>query len=145
MEELIEMVKEMLETGSASSIANASGVNQITIGKIKNGKADKVNSKTMDRLTALHEDWKAGNVELPKRKKRGSGAGGASTGTRVPKGLTIDQQIAQKEKELENIQKIQDEIAFLKKKKQLQDKHNAEIQALQAEHKEEMDALEAEK
>ncbi|MFZ1731525.1 MAG: hypothetical protein WAV84_15465 [Bacteroidota bacterium] len=140
-----EMVKEMAEAGSARQVSEASGVNYISVGNIRNEKQLKISKTMSDKLDQTYQDWKAGKISFsPSSRGRKPG----STGTRKPRvakertgELTLDQMIKLKEKELADVEKIKQELDILKKKKGLQEKHDAEMQALVAKHKQEMDAL----
>lgn len=64
---------------SAAAIAKLGGVNQITIGNLKNGKASRITDKVHDRIMSLKRRIDAGEVEQPKRGRKAA-AGKAAAG-----------------------------------------------------------------
>lgn len=72
----MRMLEEMIARGwSAAAIAKLSGVNQITVGNIKNGKASRVTDKVHDRIAGLKARIDAGEVETPRRGRKSAGSG----------------------------------------------------------------------
>ena len=72
---------------SAAAIAKLGGVNQITIGNLKNGKASRITDKVHDRIMSLKRRIDAGEVEQPKRgRKAAAGKAAAGKGSPSPAG-----------------------------------------------------------
>lgn len=67
----MQQLEEMIARGwSAAAIAKLSGVNQITVGNIKNGKASRVTDKVHDKIAGLKARIDAGQVEMPRRGRK---------------------------------------------------------------------------
>lgn len=67
----LKYLRDMMANGwSASAIAGQSGINQITVGKIKNGKASRVTDKVFQKIAELKKRVDAGEAEVPKRGRR---------------------------------------------------------------------------
>jgi transcriptional regulator with XRE-family HTH domain len=67
----LKYLRDMMAKGwSASAIAGQSGINQITVGNIKNGKASRVTDKVFQKIAELKKRIDAGEAEMPKRGRR---------------------------------------------------------------------------
>jgi transcriptional regulator with XRE-family HTH domain len=67
----IRLLEEMISQGwTAAAIAKGSGVNQITVGNIKNRKASRVTEKVYDKIAAFKQRIDAGLEEKPKRGRK---------------------------------------------------------------------------
>lgn len=67
----IQHVHDMLDNGwTAAAISKASGVNQITLGNIKNRKATRITDKVYQRIAEMKAKVDAGQLEPPKRGRK---------------------------------------------------------------------------
>jgi hypothetical protein len=82
-------VHTLLENGwTATAISNASGINQITLGKIKNESAKRITDKVYQRIADLKAKVDAGQVEPPARGRKSAGKKalkGTAKGTSIPR------------------------------------------------------------
>ena len=127
-------LKILIEKGwTASAIAKESGINPLTIGNIKNGKSKGISDRVFSSIYGLRENFEAGKVEMPVRKRRGPSVKGkkattpSKKSTRKPKSkpkLTdLDREIAQIEKQIEDLTMLEKKLDYLKKVKALQEEY----------------------
>jgi len=73
LELAVKHVHDMLDNGwTAAAISKESGVNQITLGNIKNRKAQRITDKVYQRIADLKAKVDAGKVTPPKRGRKAS-------------------------------------------------------------------------
>ena len=73
LELAVKHVHDMLDNGwTAAAISKQSGVNQITLGNIKNRKAQRITDKVYQRIADLKAKVDAGQVTPPKRGRKAS-------------------------------------------------------------------------
>ena len=71
LELVTQHVSDLIEAGwSVSAISRESGVNQITLGNIKNRKAQRVTDKVYQRVADFRARVDAGAIDPPKRGRR---------------------------------------------------------------------------
>ena len=71
LELAVKHVHDLLDSGwTATAISKESGVNQITLGNIKNRKAQRITDKVYQRIADLKAKVDAGRVEPPKRRRK---------------------------------------------------------------------------
>ncbi len=81
----MQYLRDMIAKGwTASAIASQSGINQITVANIKNGKASRVTDKVFTKIAALKKRVDAGQAVIPRRGRRpaAESTGAASTPNR---------------------------------------------------------------
>ncbi|MBN1447652.1 MAG: hypothetical protein JXA28_06955 [Bacteroidetes bacterium] len=80
----IQHVHTLLENGwTATAISNASGINQMTLGKIKNESAKRITDKVYQRIADLKAKVDAGQVEPPTRGRKSAAKKTSKAGAKV--------------------------------------------------------------
>ncbi|MBE0645250.1 MAG: helix-turn-helix transcriptional regulator [Bacteroidetes bacterium] len=88
----IRSLEHMIARGwTAAAIAEQSGVNQLTVGNIKNGKASRITDKVFNKIAAFRLKVDAGTVLPPVRGRKPGRPAGAATAVPPIKGKTPQQ------------------------------------------------------
>lgn len=113
------MVLDMLKGMTQTKLSDTTGINQVTLANLKNGKASRISEKVWDRLVAAYDGKVAiDTVPLPEKpKKKAKPATKAKTQQEPPIIKTINGMISELEelkKQIEPLVELQEVIMKMK-------------------------------
>ncbi|MBE0645416.1 MAG: hypothetical protein IH600_15135 [Bacteroidetes bacterium] len=132
-----EAILEMLGHTSAVSLAQLLDVSNLTISRWKKAVPKKVNLEFIERVFALHSNWKQGITTLEKPSRNGVAIARPSIALDtnvVSEELTFDQQLAQIEAQLEVVERLKKKREYLLEAKKLEEDFKTDMEALRAEY-----------